>query len=130
MGIRFGSLRLSKASSAHVPTSTLRISFSMSRHFAPSMVAVSKNLCAFAIVGSHLYDLWIRAQIFMVSNMSRLLLLAGPSVPKPTETPDSHISGNGATPPPATFILDPGQCATLTPRFPRRVTSLLVSQTE
>src|SRR5213593_3100233 len=102
----------------------------MSKHLAPSIVAISKTLCAFAIVGSHLCDLWTSAQIFIVSNMSRLLLLAGPSVPNPTETPDSHISGTGATPPPASFMLDTGQCATLTPRLARRLTSLLVSQTE
>src|SRR2546422_206648 len=62
--------------------------------------------------------------------MSRLLLLAGPSVPSPTGTPAAHISGTGAAPPLASFMFETGQCATLTPFFPKSDTSLFVSQTE
>src|SRR2546429_7527553 len=81
------------------------------------------------IVGSHLEFLWTRAVIFIVSNMSNPLLLAGPSVPRPTGTPASHISGTGAVPPLASFMFETGEWGTLTPRLPDRLASFLVSQT-
>src|SRR5947199_9520977 len=82
------------------------------------------------MVGSHLEFLWTRAVIFIVSNMSSPLLLAAPSVPRPTGTPASHISGTGAVPPLASFMFDTGQWATLTPLLPNSLASLLVNQTE
>src|SRR2546428_13602693 len=81
------------------------------------------------IVGSHLAFLWTRAVVFMVSTLSRLLLLAGPSVPRPTGTPASHIAGTGAVPPLASFMFETGERDTLTPFLPSNLTSLLVSQT-
>ena len=91
---------------------------------------MSKTRWAFMMVGSHLEFLWTRAVIFIVSNMSSPLLLAAPSVPRPTGTPASHISGTGAVPPLASFMFDTGQWATLTPLLPNSLTSLLVNQTE
>src|SRR5256885_7849222 len=81
------------------------------------------------IVGSHLAFLWTRAVVFMVSNMSRLLLLAGPSVPNPTGKPASPISRAGGVPPPARFMFETGEGDNPTPFFPNKLTLLFVSPT-
>src|SRR2546428_14129775 len=80
------------------------------------------------IVGSHLEFLWTRAVIFIVSNMSSPLLLAGPTGPSPTGTPASHLSGVGAVPPLPPFQSEKGDSEPLTPFLPNNLNWLLVSQ--
>ena len=69
-------------------------------------------------------------QNFISSNMSRLLFDRGLSVPRLTVIPFSNISGSGANPPDASFMLDTGQWTALTPLFASVLISLIVSQTQ
>ncbi|MND01732.1 hypothetical protein D3C83_208400 [compost metagenome] len=59
------------------------------------------------------------------SNMSKLLLLAAPSVPKETVMPRRSMAGTGAMPL-ASFKLLPGLWETETPRWANRSNSASV----
>src|SRR5438034_11704987 len=59
---------------------------------APRFASSNASIAGRAF-GSPLANFWRRAAAFIVSNMSRLLLLAAPSVPRPIETAASFIAG-------------------------------------
>ena len=63
-------------------------------------------------------SLWSLAAMSISRNMSRRLLEAAPSVPRPTFTPAFTIAGTGAVPL-ANFMFDCGQWATPTLRAAR-----------
>ena len=64
----------------------------------------------------------------IASNMSRSLLLAAPSVPRPSATPAARYPVTGAVPL-ASFMLLSGLCDTPTPRRARVATSSGETQT-
>ena len=64
--------------------------------------------------GSRWASFCTRPAHLIVSSMSWLLLLAAPSVPKPTARPARRISTTGAIPEPK-YMLLMGLCDTLTP---------------
>src|SRR2546427_485537 len=66
-------------------------------------------------VGSRWANFWRSAATFIVSNMSRLLLLAAPSVPRPMTTAASFIAAYGIAWPVESFMFEMGQCATRVP---------------
>ena len=69
------------------------------------------------------------AAVFIVSSMSWLSLLAGPSTPSPTVTPSRSSRGTGHTPD-ARIMFDTGLCATATSCSRRSATSPSSSQTQ
>src|SRR2546425_5317 len=82
------------------------------------------------ILASHRVALCRSAATFMSKKTSMPLFDIGESVPRPTTTPASSISGTGATPPLASFMLETGQWATLTPHRARARTSFIVTQVQ
>ncbi|VVC71843.1 Uncharacterised protein [uncultured archaeon] len=103
---------------------------SIPRARAPFLVAKSSTCFALAARASHLSFLWRSAHTFIVSSMERELLDAEPSVPSATFAPAATSSGIGAAPPPASFMLLTGQCATDTPLLPRIAASCFVINTQ
>jgi len=71
---------------------------------APSRVAIRSTVVARIAVGSSRETLWSLAAVPISWNMSRLLLLAQPSVPRATVTPAACRAGTGAMPE-ASFML-------------------------
>ena len=71
---------------------------------APPLVTIAATCRAELRAGSPWWTLWSFAAVSISWKMSKLLLLAQPSVPKPTLTPAANISGRGATPE-ANFML-------------------------
>ncbi len=97
---------------------------------AASMVARSSTCWAGRTVGSQRLDFCSRDSVFISPNMSRQLLVVEPSVPIETVTPFWNISGRGATPPVASFILDTGQVETFVPAWASCLISPTVSHAE
>jgi hypothetical protein len=90
---------------------------------APPRFASSKASIAGRAFGSPLANFCRSAAAFIVSNMSRLLLLAAPSVPRPMTTPASFIARYGIAAPVDSFMLEMGQWATRTPARARTLIS-------
>ena len=68
------------------------------------MVAIRSTVAASKTVGSRVLTLCSLATVSISRKRSRLLLLAQPSVPMPTQTPARISSGTGAIPE-ASFML-------------------------
>ena len=100
--------------SARLPASREPMRSSMPSARAPPSVAISSTAAAGAEVGSPLACLASSAALSISSNMSRSLLLAAPSVPRPRRSPSASISRTGAAPE-ASFMLLWGQWATPAP---------------
>ena len=89
------------------------------------MVARSSACAAGSAVGSWVACLARNDACRMASNMSRSLLLAAPSVPRPSATPAARYFPTGAVPL-ASFMLLSGLCDTPTPRRLRILHVLVV----
>src|SRR5881296_1658861 len=88
---------------------------SIPRARAPPNVASWNASSDGRTVGSRWANFWRSAATFIVSNMSRLLLLAAPSVPRPMTTAASFIAAYGIAWPVESFMFEMGQCATRVP---------------
>ena len=95
---------------------------------APSSVAIFNACMAGTAVASPLYPLARIAASFIVSNMSRLLLLHAPSVPRETETPARAMSRTRAKPD-ASFRLLTGLWTTAAPEAATSSSSSSVTST-
>jgi hypothetical protein len=74
------------------------MTLSMPSTRAPSMVAIRSAVAAGMARGSLVTSLCRKAACRAASNMSRSLLLAAPSVPRPTAIPAARIAMTGAVP--------------------------------
>ena len=106
----------SEIKSANLPGSKLPILSAMCTARAPPIVASSNAWRAGKSVGLLRTTFANRAASRTSSNISRSLLLAGPSVPIPTLHPMSNISGTGAIPLESFRLLE-GLCAMPAPCF-------------
>ena len=113
MGAKLRSDRSTAIKSASLPASKLPILSSRPSIRAPLMVAIASASWALTTVASWLTDLATMAAVRISSSMSRLLLLAAPSVPMATLMPALIRSPTGQKPL-ASFKFDSGQCATCT----------------
>src|SRR5262249_45381794 len=115
-------------SPARLPASSDPITRSIWSARAPPMVAMSSAVCAGTAVGSRVESLARNDAWRIASNISRSLLLAAPSVPRPTATPADRYLGIGAAPL-ASFMLLSGLCATPTACRFKMALSSSVTQT-
>ena len=90
--------------SAFLPTASSPMS-SRPSAFAPFFVAISIMSQGESTVGSFARPLWMSEAICISSNMSRLSLEAGPSVPSATFTPSSIARAIRAKPLPSFMLL-------------------------
>ena len=111
--------------SASFPGSRDPVSGSRPKAPAPHMVAIETMSFAGNALLSPVSFLWKFAQNLICVNKSKVLPLAGPSVPSPTVIPCSSMELTGATPL-AAFVLEPMQWATLLPDFAIRLISCSV----
>ena len=74
--------------------------------------------------------MWSSPSIFISENISKELFVLLLSVPTVTFTPYWRNSGNGATPPVASFIFDTAQRDADIPAAPINLTSFMVSHAE
>ena len=114
--------------SARLPTSSDPISFSIPSARAPPIVAMSSAVCAGTAVGSCVASFARNDAWRIAPNMSRSLLLAAPSVPRPSAMPAARYLVTGAVPL-ASFMLLSGLCDTPTPCFFRIWMSSSFTQT-
>ena len=96
--------------SAFFPASSEPMSASMCRARAPPIVAISTASRAVKAAASPVVIFCSLSAVSISSNMLKSLLLAGPSVPRPTRRPALRSFGMGATPA-AIFMLLCGQWA-------------------